>query len=278
MKQDLIIKLSYEGKIKRISIDQSQEFDSFLSFVKENYEELKNSKITLNYIDNERDTVCIENKKDFVNAIAFAGKHTSILRVYIQRKEELNRERRYSETRLAIASWAIEDELATLVALKCESCNRVFKKQKSFEVHANACQKVFVTKRTKFDSRLMRMRGIALLNKITLLYLNTLMTLRKEPLVKCYSNRRACLKCQRRFSYSAFEAHSKACERLMTSRVPFDSKKQRMICTNEIIVKKSNEYFELKKKKISKTDQAQWKKDSQRFRNIMKISRMLLRH
>lgn len=278
MNQDLVIKLSFEGKIKRISIEKDHNYESFLSLIRENYKDQQTSKFTLNYIDNEHDTVWIENQQDFSNAIAFSGKLNTILRIYIEKKEDfLFKERKYSTTKLVIASPLIEEELTTLVSLKCESCSRVFNNRKSFNAHTSVCKKVFMTKRTKFDSHIMRMRGIALFNKITLLHLHTLYTLRKEFPVKYESKRRECFNCHRLFTLSAFEVHMKMCENLKTKRPTFDSKKQRMICTNEIIVKKSNEYYELKKKK-NKSELAKWKKDSLRFRNIMKISRMLLRH
>lgn len=273
MQQDLVIKLSFEGKIKRVTI--FPDYKSFINLILELFEDLKSTKFFLNYIDEEHDSISIENQKDLISAINYASYSNSILKIHIESINQMRELQSIKES--SIQTSFIEESIFTYdyVSLKCESCKREFNHQRSFEIHSTVCSRVFCTKRTLFNSHLMRMRGIALKNNITLLHLTTLFIIKNQCSIKFESQRRECFICNRNFAMNAFDMHAKICKIIHTKRTPFNSKKQRMIIGN-CIIPKINDCSN--KNRTKKEGMAKWKKDSLRFRNVMKIQRLLLRN
>lgn len=273
VQQDIVIKISFEGKIKRVTI--VPEYNSLIDLIPEIFEDLKGKKFFLSYIDNEQDTISIDNQSDFNLAIHFSNSLNVILKIFIETKDQILTRELQSIKASSIRASFIKEITSTydFVSLKCENCKRIFNHQRSFEIHSSACYKVFSTKRSPFNSHMMRMRGIASTNNITLIHLNTLFIMKTQYPIRNDNQRKECLLCNRKFALTDFEIHLKICKIIHARRPPFDSKKQRMLI-NDTMLKTSEEEIQKKKKK---SGMAKWKRESLRLRDIMKIKRMLLR-
>lgn len=275
--KEFAIKIAFEGRIKRLRM--LYDYETLCLTIRDSFVELKDSSFSLHYVDNELDTIEIENEGDFVLAIKSGQEMDNLLKIYIEKRGkryyDSNSIQTCIQTSFLCESSCIHLRHDTYFAYRCEVCLRVFACRRSFDIHANVCDQVFKKKRTPFDSRLMRMRGIAWDNDIALLYLNSLFDMKKNYSGYVKAKREECFMCNRLFAQNSFPVHLKGCKNIMCKRTPFVSKKQRTNGHLEIVVRKSSVLYNKHNESNKSGVMSDWKKDSLRFRNILKIKRLL---
>jgi len=93
-------------------------------------------------------------------------------------------------------------------------------------------------------------------------------------------NTRECLDCKRSFNEIAYCKHAKNCRKIfMNKRKQFDSKKQRILNLEHAVFLRRQELLQKKKEMMNMPvdKNRRWKKMSERFRTVMRISRLLLK-
>jgi len=103
----------------------------------------------------------------------------------------------------------------------------------------------------------------------------------KHPEIQLLLNRECakCQYCKRSFSDESIRIHSRNCFKIRNKRRPFDSKKQRIVNLEHAVLLRRQEIVQLKKEIIEnqtkKEKRSRWKSLSQRWRTILRISRLL---
>ena len=206
----------------------------------------------------------------------------------------------------------IEEQKDPLKNYACDQCQRKFLEKSSQQKHMRVCSRVFGSKRQPFDSKKQRFNHEQLrdqnlkLNNMSDKLFNQLENLKlamnkwRKSCKRLQNNLKLkgrpfrdlfveldaqqCNNCRRKFSEKSFRKHSENCQKLMSKRNPFNSKNQRIVNSEHEILLRKQEEME-KNKKIflyqEKDDnerhsiRPRWKRLSDRFRVIMRISRLL---
>lgn len=199
----------------------------------------------------------------------------------------------------------------TTMNLNCERCGRKFSNRNSHLKHTRICARVFGSKRKPFDSRRQRIKEIQMLKdeKNMIENMNSKLENDMEALKSAMGkwkksckklhknmkigkpfkdlfidlNSKQCDNCRRNFNEKSYNKHIRSCNKLMTKRKPFDSKKQRINSLEQAVMlrrsdmmNKAKELFSNDEDKKSKCKKSQrWRKLSERFRTIMRISKLL---
>jgi len=266
------------------------------------------------YLDDDKDLILIENQFDYENALLFLSQHNhTTLKITIKRQcEKLDHKNAlkflessaiYSINKSKIC---INNEQQTESFFnKCDKCSRIFERRTSLAKHSKNCG----MKRAPFDSRKQRMRAIIeqMENKLNIFerlskdigklqravekwrkLSNVGMNKKKnqdknkgksfrELFVEI--NMKECISCKRSFNEIAYKKHFKVCQRILNRRKPFESKKQRIINLEHAVFMRRQDLLQKKKEMMSMPNEKnrRWKKMSERFRTIMRISRLLMK-
>ncbi len=188
----------------------------------------------------------------------------------------------------------------------CANCGRKFNSIESHSKHYEACEKVFMSKRQPFDSKKQRMEENVFMqinqkndkmspslqklmkainkwkmacgmdDKIT----NKTQKLFKELFIEI--NPQQCSNCKRFFNENSYQKHCRNCHKISDKRTPFDSRKQRILNLEHAILLRRQEMLGKKQELINMNNNLKreksrfrWRKLSDRFRTIMRISRLL---
>jgi hypothetical protein len=302
-----ILKICFEDKIKRAFMPTN--FMELYEIILKSFP-FKDRNFEIYYIDNEKDEILLESEFDYENAIMFM-KHQDkkSLKIKIKRCLEESvicddiREKvivkpcpyliKVERTREESVERLHEDD----IRIKCPNCARYFI-EKSFRKHEKYCQKVFKTKRIPFDSRKQRAINELPEKKFTNLekeLLKYALTTLKIETIDFPSNVEkllyrpfkqndliTCNICNRKFIEDSFVKHSKNCLRLKMKRKPFDSKRQRLLSLEHAVLLRKKELINKKSQIFGKmldinNEKQRWKKLSDRFRQVLKINRMLFK-
>jgi hypothetical protein len=91
-------------------------------------------------------------------------------------------------------------------------------------------------------------------------------------------NKKECENCHREFNDISYLKHAPHCMKLTNKRKPFDSRKQRIVNLEHAVFIRRREILSQNDMGMSKISMnKRWKKMSERFRTIMRISRLLHR-
>jgi hypothetical protein len=312
----LLLKIYFDEKTKRFSLPKNfQELRdvAMKSFSSNNLMD----PFEIYYMDEERDLILIENQFDYENACLFIKHNNSnTLKVSIKSlcndKYDPRLAVKYLENSLSLSKLSRRDEGSELMSMNytCERCSRKFVEKNSQQKHSQICSSVFGSKREPFDSKKQRHNEESMteqkdndenINDVVYLHLEKLrLSINKwrkscKRLQKNMNKGREfrdmyidveskeCRNCKRHFAKTSIVKHSENCHRIMNKREPFDSRRQRMMCTEQETLLHKNEEMEKNKKhflwKEDNTDnykiRPRWKRLSDRFRVIMRISRLL---
>lgn len=309
IKQSSLLKIYYEDKTKRCELPQS--FSELKEICMKNFPNMFIFDIF--YMDEDKDFILIENDFDYDNALLYL-KHNdlSTLKVSLRppsscldskvmlkcldnssinaSKVSNNKEQDLYKIKLDDWQFLTENTL-----LSCEKCARRFDNRLSHAKHTKVCSKVFGQRRIPFDSRKQRTKEIMILqNKVSigLGKLERALNKWKERNITANKNKnksegrsfkdlfvevdkKQCINCKREFNEASYLKHANNCFRLTRRRIPFDSKKQRIRESEQEALQKKGE--KLNKLLGIEKNNKKWKKMSDRFRKIMRISRLLFK-
>lgn len=301
--QQILLKISYEDKIKRAILAKTyQELNDIItrSFC------LNSFKIF--YEDEEKDLILIESQYDYDNAIIFLKQNGgNNLKVIIKNEEKRKVvEQNFPTTNLILS---LNSE-----AYVYQNCNRKFSNQHSHQKHYDNCVQVFKSERPKFNSNKQRLRDFLInvpednkkcqkLRDLFMDYKNFKMknafenwrskgvkhdtnNIRKREIIippikiPFCSNFKlsliTCKGCHRSFDKIPYIKHIKICSILNKKRKSFDSRKQRIINEEHAHhIKKLDLLKNIENKEKISIVKSRWKKQSERLRTIIRITRML---
>jgi hypothetical protein len=273
------LKLSHEGKIKRATLfcdyenfkaEASSLFN--IDFNDEEYEHL--------YIDEDNDIIQIESQADYDQALLYLYNNeqkTLKIRIVPKYSNEYSREmpqllvdslynRRLNELNEEIdkfehnSSYKSNSSMDSYNFLTCLRCNRTFNTD-SYYKHIKVCWKVFQTKRIPFNSRRKRLTRVQMLYSI----------IHKDDEKDDSCNKNNWKEQSEEFRQFIRDLREQNCQKSQQCnqlkkyrrRNPFDSRSQRLKHLGE---PKLNDYERREKR---------WKQLSQKFRALLKFSRML---
>ena len=256
----MILKVFYEDKIKRCQMPV--DFEKMKEAIAKSFSSniffgmIKND---IYYMDDENDQILMENEYDFENAKLFLQQN-NLKTLKITLKPNTTQETKHSPLNLSRASinksinFSFLKESCQNPYFKCEKCYRIFSRKETHAKHTKICEKIFSCKRKPFDSKKQRSVKFILSNDSLI-----------KPAVgtKIYGNTD--------FSSINIKVAKKA-KKVLNKRKPFDSKKQRFITSEHFQKKKKSQVIN---KELGKITAKKWKKLSERFRTIMRISKML---
>jgi hypothetical protein len=283
------VKICFNGKVKRIAL--ICDFESFREEAENLFnQEFKDEEYEFLYLDDEDDIIQLESQADYDQALMylFNTNYVKSLKVRIipkYKEFEYNKElpnlyldsvydKKLNELSYEIEKLEKEEERDRLM---CSRCTRCFNPE-SYYKHIKVCWRVFQTKRIPFNSRRKRLTREQLLHAIIHQQDKQIENIeRKENQWREQSQefRRRIRELRKRADRQrdqrdeikiidqAADANKERKRVHLSQRKPFNSKQQRL-----------KEYGEVRSANYEKV-QNRWKLLSQKFRTVVKLSKML---
>lgn len=285
----------------QILLESQFDYENACHYIKNNNKNILTLKITIK----------LKNKHEDKSQIKFL-ENSSIANSIINYKlyEDKNFEKIHKENYSFNKSKQDEDEYIDLHNFACDYCGRKFSHQNAQLKHSKVCKKVFGTKRIPFDSKCQRNSigeydykkkdNLENLNEKIIQELDNLKFALSKWRKSCsnFLNKKKedkkllrdifidfslkeCPHCKRNFGKGSYPKHVNYCQAVLRKRKPFDSRKQRIITLEQAAFLRKRDNLEKNKNLLNQYDEKlydkkpRWRRLSDRFRIIMKISKLL---
>lgn len=137
MNLETVIKIFFEGKIKRMT---PTDYQDFYLFIKKSFIELNDDNFQISYFDDENDKIDVDCQTDFAFAIDFAKKNKNVIKFII---EKTHKHREEEGDNLIMPELLLSIEARKFVRDKPITCNRckvTYATFKIFDDHEWECQ------------------------------------------------------------------------------------------------------------------------------------------
>lgn len=139
MNSEMVIKISFEGKIKRMS---PTNYQSFHSLIKRSFLQLNDGYFEISYFDDENDKIDVDCQEDFSFAIDFAKKNKNTIKFIIEKTQKSQKSKEDSDN-MIMPELLLSIEARQFIKDKpiiCIRCKDTYPTFKLFDDHEWKCQ------------------------------------------------------------------------------------------------------------------------------------------